>query len=101
MSKESFLNFMKAAASNEDLARKVRTAQDFSMLQAVAKENGFDIDQITEAAAKGFISDAMGSALDSSNELSDTELDAVAGGGIKSYMRQYEAYLKAFGDAMS
>ena len=74
---EEFNNFVKKVKENESLQQKMADAKTYTDLVALAKENGYEI---AEATLMEKLEDP---AEELSEELSDEELEDVAGGGYR------------------
>lgn len=87
MSKENFVNFLKAAASDGALIEQIWNTVNVGDLKSLAAERGFDVGDISDDDIKrtfGIVTGAI-----AAEELSDEELDMVAAGaGFKDKLSQ-------------
>lgn len=77
MSKENLIKLFQDASKDDELAKELQSASDYSQLKRVASERGYDISNLKEEEAVRTLGIATGAIKD---ELSEEELEAVAGG---------------------
>ena len=80
MSEEQLKAFLEKVKADTSLQEKLKAAADANAVAAIAKEAGFSIsaDDLTTKAQ---------------SELSDEELEGVAGGGWRAFTEQFHNYL--------
>ena len=80
MSEEQLKAFLEKVKADTSLQEKLKAAADANAVAAIAKEAGFSIsaDDLTTKAQ---------------SELSDEELEAVAGGGWREFTNEFHNYL--------
>jgi predicted ribosomally synthesized peptide with nif11-like leader len=77
MSKENLVKLMQAAAENEQLGQQLQSASSYEEVKNLARQQGFDLGDLSAEAAGRTVDVLSGEA---SGELSDEELELVAGG---------------------
>ena len=100
MSKENLIKLMEAAAADEQLGQQLQSAGSFEALKSLAAEHGFDLGDLSPKEAQHTIDVLTGAVTE---ELSDDELEMVAGGwanektipdlGLQSLGGQISSYL--------
>ena len=77
MSKENLVKLLEAAAEDEQLGQQLQSTSNYEELKSLAREQGFDLDDLSEEEAGRTIKVVTGAITE---ELSDEELELVAGG---------------------
>ena len=79
MSKENLIKLMEAAAADEQLGQQLQSASSYEEVKNLARQQGFDLDDLSEEEAARTFAVATGEIND---ELADEELELVAGGFV-------------------
>ena len=79
MSKENLVKLLEAAAKDEQLGQQLQSTSNYEEVKSLARTQGFDLGDLSEAEAARTIGVASG---EISEELSDEELELVAGGFV-------------------
>lgn len=82
MSKENLVKLLEAASTDEQLRQQLESADNFKEIKALAEQRGFDLGNLSIKEAMRLYKLAMGTT-PGEGELSEGELDMVAGGGGK------------------
>jgi predicted ribosomally synthesized peptide with nif11-like leader len=77
MSKQNLVKLMQAAGENEQLSARFQQAGSFEAVKTLATEQGFDLGDLSEAELERTVQVITG---EITEELSDEELELVAGG---------------------
>ena len=77
MSKENLIKLMQAAAEDEQLQQRLQNADGYETVKNLARQQGFDLGDLSEEEAGRTVGVVTG---EISEELSDEELELVAGG---------------------
>ena len=77
MSKENLIKLMEATAEDEELKRQWQSASSYEEVKNLARQQGFDLGDLSAEEAKRTIGVVTG---EITEELSDEELEMVAGG---------------------
>ena len=77
MSKQNLIKLMQAAAEDETLQQQLQKTESYEAIKNVAREQGFDLGDLSEEEARRTAGVVTG---EFSEELSDEELELVAGG---------------------
>ncbi|MCB0196793.1 MAG: Nif11-like leader peptide family RiPP precursor [Anaerolineae bacterium] len=92
MSKENFVKLLETAAKDEQLMQQLQSAGSFEDVKSLADQRGFDLSGLSEEEAGRTVGVMTGSVTE---ELSDEELEMVAGGfsfGVESPSKFYEGW---------
>jgi predicted ribosomally synthesized peptide with nif11-like leader len=79
MSKENLVKLLEAASADEQLKQQIQNTTSYEEIKSVAGEHGFDLGDLSEEEAMRVYTLATG-AEQEEGELSEGELDMVAGG---------------------
>lgn len=77
VSKDNLIKLFQTASKDDQLAKELQSANDYGQLQRIAGEHGCNIGDLREEEAVRTLGVATGAIKD---ELSEEELEAVAGG---------------------
>jgi len=77
MSKENLVKLLEAAAEDEQLGQQLQSASSYKEVKNLARQQGFDLGDLSEEEAGRTVGVVTG---EISEELSDEELELVAGG---------------------
>ena len=77
MSKENLVKLLEAAAEDEQLGQQLQSASSYKEVKSLARQQGFDLGDLSEEEAGRTVGVVTG---EISEELSDEELELVAGG---------------------
>ena len=78
MSKENLIKLLESATADEQLRQQLQSASSYEDLKNLARTQGFDLGDLSEEEAARTIGVATG---EIKEELTDDELEMVAGGG--------------------
>lgn len=84
MSRDNLVKLLEAASTNEKLMGQLQKAASYEEIKRVAGTNGFDLGNLSEEEAMRIYSLAAGEE-EEGEELSEDELDMVAGGRSMSF----------------
>jgi predicted ribosomally synthesized peptide with nif11-like leader len=79
MSKENLVKLLQAAAEDEQLGQQLQSTSNYEELKSLARTQGFDLGDISEAEVKRTVGIVTGTITE---ELTDEELEMVAGGFV-------------------
>jgi len=77
MSKENLVKLLDAAAADEQLRQQLQNTSSYDDVKSLARQQGFDLGNLSEEEAKRTVGVVTGAVTE---ELSDEELEMVAGG---------------------
>jgi len=80
MSKENLVKLMQAAAEDEQLGQQLQSANSYEAVKSLASEQGYELGDLSAEEAQRTVDVITGAA---SGELSDEELELVAGGNFE------------------
>jgi predicted ribosomally synthesized peptide with nif11-like leader len=78
MSKENLVRLLEAASSDDQLMQELQSSENFQEIKKLASAQGFDLGDLSAEEANRTMAAMTGTANDA--ELSDEDLDEVAGG---------------------
>lgn len=79
MSKENLVKLLETAAEDEQLRQQLQSTSSYEEVKTLAREQGYDLDDLSEEEAGRTVGVVTGGIKE---ELSDEELELVAGGGV-------------------
>ncbi len=79
MSKENLVKLMEVAAADEQLMQKLQSADSYEVVKSLATARGFELGDLSAEEAQRTVQVLSGAA---NEELSEEELELVAGGQI-------------------
>ena len=95
MSKENLVKLLEVATADEQLGQQMQRANSYEDIKALARTQGFDLGNLSEAEAKRMIDVMTGAVTD---ELSDEELELVAGGNFEEVKVTFKRFKGLIGD---
>ena len=79
MSKKNLVKLMQAAAEDDQLGQQLQSMSSYEQIKNLARTQGYNLDDLSEEEAARTIGVVTG---EIKEELSDEELELVAGGGV-------------------
>ena len=95
MSKENLIKLMQAATEDEQLQQRLQNADSYEEVKNLANQQGFDLGDLSAENAQRAVDVITG---ETSEELSDEELELVAGGNFEEVKVTFKRFKGLVGD---